>query len=449
MAVVVLIAAGTLPAGAAPTFSDDDRARLVAFWNAPGRYVIGAPPDAVRTGPWQVRLTPGASRWFWKLQRALGPGKTPPTSDVKPQTPETADWEPWIEQKLTFDQWQAEAAADAANAVLRPIVISPDRGSPPPPPGPIPATLLAAAGDPPAFAAAVAPLRYTVTFEDGESYGYDDNVQLRPRYAYYRFPQGTVAYGPMLRDTPEAELDSLFSAAGLNPSEQHVMKAVSKLEGGFETINTYDTGYVSIGFIQFVTLDTGRESLSEVLAQEKRDQPADYDRDFHRLGIDVDAAGTLAVVDPSTGAELVGLPAVLRVVDDKRLTAVFQRAGRHSRAFRVAQIKVAKSHYWAGDDPVAVTIDARAVSGRVSDVIHSEAGLATLFDRKVNRGTIAPFEEILTKVMTDHHLTTLPEAAPYEREILPALTYRRDFLADATLSQPAPPPVVPEGEAKQ
>src|SRR5207248_1228349 len=118
------------------------------------------------------------------------------------------------------------------------------------------------AGNTPAFAAAVAQLRYTITFQDGEPFVYEDNVQLRPRYAYYRFPQGTVAYGPMLRDMPEAELDSLFSAAGLNATEQHVMKAISKLEGGFETVNTYDTGYVSIGFIQFVTLDTGRESLS-------------------------------------------------------------------------------------------------------------------------------------------------------------------------------------------
>src|SRR5207248_5389820 len=109
---VLLVAAWTLPARAAPMFSDAERTRLVAFWNAPGRYVIGAPADAARSGPWQVRLTPEASRWFWTLQRALGLAKAPPTADVKPQTPESADWEPWIEAKVAFDWWQAQAAAD-------------------------------------------------------------------------------------------------------------------------------------------------------------------------------------------------------------------------------------------------------------------------------------------------------------------------------------------------
>ena len=82
-----------------------------------------------------------------------------------------------------------------------------------------PVGLLETVGNPPPFANAVVPLRHTVTFEDGDSYAYNDNVQLRPRYAYYRFTQGTVAYGPMLREMPEAEIDALFAAAGLNPGE--------------------------------------------------------------------------------------------------------------------------------------------------------------------------------------------------------------------------------------
>src|SRR5262249_49827049 len=269
----------------------------------------------------------------------------------------------------------------------------------PPDPGPIPPGLLETVGNPPPFANAVVPLQHTVTFEDGDTYAYTDNVQLRPRYAYYRFPQGTVAYGTALRDMPEAELNALFAAAGMSPSEQRIARAVSRLEGGFETINTYDTGFVSVGFIQFVTLESGRESLSEVLAQEKVNQPADYLRDFRRFGIDIDAAGQLAVVDPSTGAELIGPPAVLKVIEDKRLAAVFQRAGRRSPAFRVAQIRVARAHYWPAADPVAVKVGGQEVNGTVADVIRSEAGMATLFDRKVNRGTIVPFADVLARVM--------------------------------------------------
>src|SRR4030095_8333167 len=117
----------------------------------------------------------------------------------------------------------------------------------PDPPGPIPPGLLVAVRNPPPLANAVVPLPPTVAFDDGDSYAYNDNVSLRPRYAYYRFPQGTVAYGTALRDMPEAELAALFAAAGMSPSEQRIARAVSRLEGGFETINTYDTGFVSVG----------------------------------------------------------------------------------------------------------------------------------------------------------------------------------------------------------
>ncbi len=147
------------------------------------------------------------------------------------------------------------------------------------------------------------PLHYIVTFDDGDSYRYTDHVAMRPRYAYYRFPQGTVAYGPMLRDMSDRELGPLFAAAGLTPPEQRIARAVSRLEGGFETVNTYDTGFVSIGFIQFITAENGTGSLSDVLLRQKNDRPAEFEKDFRRFGIDVDAAArTLVVVDPSTGA---------------------------------------------------------------------------------------------------------------------------------------------------
>ena len=71
---------------------------------------------------------------------------------------------------------------------------------------------------------------------------------------------------------PDARLKALFAAAGFTGSEQRVMKAVSRLEGGFDSVNTYDTGFVSIGFIQFITEGEGKGSLLEVLQQEKADQ---------------------------------------------------------------------------------------------------------------------------------------------------------------------------------
>ena len=448
--VLIGLVAGSAGCRAQSFFSDRERAKIVAYWAVPGRHVItAAPPEPPGAGPWQVRLTADGSAWFLAYQKVVsGNAKPPPTLDARAPVGatgmtssgaqvSTAGWETWVQVKLAHDRAAAQATADRANAAALGRTV-PNPAAPPPPLGPIPPTLLAACGNPPPFADAVTPLRHVVTFEnEPEPYVFADNVRTRERYAYYRFPQGTVAYGTPLREMPGTELDSLFAAAGMTPAEQRIARAVSKLEGGFETVNTYDTGYVSIGFIQFITGEEGRGSLSQVLAREKTDRPNDFAQDFHRFGIDVDPfTGTLIVCDPSTGAELWGAPAVQKIIADKRLAAVFQRAGRKSLAFRVAQIQLAKARYWPADEPIKIVIKGREMTGKVSDVVRSEAGLATLFDRKVNRGTIAPFADVLTRVMTARGGKTLADAAKFEREIIAQLKYRADFLADPTLSKP-------------
>ena len=280
-------------------------------------------------------------------------------------------------------------------------------------------------------------MEYKIAFADGDSYTLRDNVRIgSPSFAYYRFSQGVMDSSNPLRKLPDAQLNALFAKAGFSASEQRVMGAVSKLEGGFDSVNTYDTGFVSIGFIQFITAVDGKGSLLEVLQREKTDQSDQYARDFHQYGLDITPEGVLCVVDPITGAELTGADAVQKTIADKRLTAVWQKAGRTSEAFQVAQIKVAKAHYWPADDAVTVMINGQTLTGKVSDIVKSEAGLTTLFDRKVNRGTIAPFADVVARVMTAHNLTKLEDATQYEREIIQACKYRTDFLADATLSQP-------------
>jgi hypothetical protein len=241
---------------------------------------------------------------------------------------------------------------------------------------------------------------------------------------------------------PEQELSGLMQSAGLTPFEAHVIGAVSRLEGGFDAVNTYDIGFVSVGFIQFITAAGGNGSLAAVLAAEKTSKPLDFGHDFHSRGIDVTSDSVLAVVDPATGAELRGADAVSDTIRDPRLVAVFQAAGRRSTAFRVAQIQIAKRGYYPADDPISVTLpDGTLVTGRISDVLKSEAGMATAFDRKVNTGHAAPeVAEAVTSVMAAHHLKTLADAAPYEREVVAALQYRADFLTDKSLTQPPVPP---------
>jgi hypothetical protein len=421
-----------------PLFTPVERAQVVGYWNAPGRYQM-----SVRTGkegPWVVRLTPEASIWFRNYTRVLKPGTLPPTqSEVTPTNPTTVTerWENWVRAKLAYDRAIAQQNADAANVALGSTAAKQSTAAVPVFPGLMPPDLLAAVGNAPAFAVAVSPRQYTIQFDDGATINYSDHVAVgSPRYGYYRFAQGVNNYGLALRNWKAADLEALFNRAGFSPAERRVAQAVSRLEGGFASVNTYDTGFVSIGFIQFASLEDGGGSLGPVLKLQKQTRPADFQNDFRRFGIDVDDKSILLVIDPSTGAELRGPEANAKIIEDKRLPAVFQRAGESSVAFQLAQIQEAKRRFYPADDTFAIIINGRGLKGKVSDVIRSEAGMATLFDRKVNTGNIRVFGSTLSAWMTERGFTTLEQARAHERELVKRLKWRADFLSDTTLSQP-------------
>jgi hypothetical protein len=435
-----------------PLFTEAERKTLVSYWNAPSRYTVEVAPAAPgKPGPWAVRLTPEGSAWFLAYQRSITGGKKiPPSQTAKGGV---SEWESWIDAKIAWDKFQAQKLADTANGANVTTVAStgpttPVRPQPTPPPYPglAPAGLITAAGNPPAaFHAPTVPMQYTVRFdENDEPYIYRDNVRFdKDRFAYYRFAKGVVSYGKRVKDIPEAELAILFKEAGFSPSERKCFAQVSALEGGFETTQTYDTGYVSVGFIQFVTMADGGgdQDICKALALEKKENPAAFQQDFRQFGLDIQTDRTLTVVDPATGAELLGKDAVNKIIEDKRLTAIWQRAGRRSAAFRVAQIKQARASYWPASDPLTVTLaDGTKLTGTVGDVVQSEAGLATLLDRKINTGNIRPFVDVVAKVMADNKLKTLAEAAKYEKLIVAELTYRRSFLEEPSLGQPPAPP---------
>jgi hypothetical protein len=417
------------------TFTQSEKAAVVAYWSTPDRYTIDAPETAAKKGPWQVRLTPEGSLWLWNYNKVRGIGKLSPSRDPAPQNAQQQTWEKWIEAKVAFDRWSAERTAAEANWQ----VLGGEKAkiaAAPADPGPAPQEMIDLAGDPPRFAAAVAPLRYTIRFEPGVQYVYTDQVPMRPRFAYFRFAQGVQHFGVPVKQVPADELDRLLSEAGISSSEGRVMRSVSMLEGGFESVNTYDTGYLSVGLIQFATLSGGAGSLGGVLQRMKASTPDAFETEFRRYGVDVTDTGALNVVDPATGAELVGAEAVMKIIDDKRLTAVFQRAGALSRAFRVAQLQVAKDRYLPSNDTITLTVDGQTISGKVSDFIVSEAGMATLMDRKVNTGTTDPLTATVQRFANERKIQSLADLIPFEREIVTLLKYRKDYLLDTSLTQP-------------
>jgi len=433
----LLLVLGGAAFSAGGQFSDEERARIVQFWNEPGRYSVSAPPDAAQRGPWTVRLSVAASQWLWNYDRARGLAKGPPTQNSAPANPEQKEWDAWIEAKLNWDRWTAAQAAHEANN--RVLGRSAAFDSPiPQVPGPAPLGLIALAGNPPHFADVVAPLFHSVRFDERMTISYPDNPLLRARYAYYRFPQGVMSGGSRVRELPAEFVDALFTEAGVSASEKKVMAAVSLLEGGFDSVNTYDTGFVSVGFIQFACLKDGAGSLGAVLRRHKQEAPESFQSDFRTYGIDVAENATMSVVDPSTGAELSGAVAALKIIDDKRLIAVFQRAGKLSKAFRMAQIRVAKAMYYPADSAVTFQSGGKTVTGPISAFIKSEAGMATLMDRKVNTGNVEPLPIVVALIAAENGIQKVEDLAPFERDIVAAMKFRKDYLADSSLTQPGP-----------
>lgn len=409
-----------------PLWTEAERQAVVTYWSAPGRYKIEPAADIGS----RVNITVPGSLWWAALNQAM-----------TQQTKETAAaWLAWATARLTRERGEVDDRL--ANATAPPPTEA--TGTP--------ADIKAAVSEPPALYESTKPQRYTVAFAPADAtlpFVYVDNIDFTRRKPYmpaYRSANGVVQYGKRVKDYTGEEQkarESLFVSVGGTESQRRVLQAVSALEGGFEAVNTYDTGWVSIGFIQFITARNGDGSLAAVLARHKADDPADFAQTFHRFGIDVLPDTILAVVDPQTGQEKRASEAVQTVINDKRLTAVFERAGSRD-GFRRAQIRVARERYWPGDDLVSVMPNGNPNAPappaplvcKASDIVKSEAGMATLMDRKVNRGNIRLINQVAADLMRRYNLTRLEDLAEHERELVSAMKYRHDFLSDSTLSQP-------------
>ena len=339
-----------------PLFTESEVKSVQAYWSQPERYEEKAPDYARESGPYQARQTTEGSLWLWEYNRLLrGDQKLNPIALPKPETARQQVWETWIEARYARDEWLAalEAIKKNEGALNKSFPI--DHLKDPGDPGEIPDDLLALAGHPPKFVTVVAPRQHVINFDD-MSLSFADNTKVRRKYAYYRFESGIMDGGQPMRGKTIDELRPLFSRAGVKENELRVMAAVSLLEGGFDSINTYDTGYVSVGFIQFASLKGGAGSLGQVLLRMKRDKPREFEQNFRRFGLDVTADGQLACLALESGELRVGPEANDVLIKDKRLTSVFVRAGRLSQEFKVAQIQIAKELYYPADDQIVVKV---------------------------------------------------------------------------------------------
>jgi len=297
-------------------------------------------------------------------------------------------------------------------------------------------------------------------------------------------PSGVGANGTPITKLPLAPV--LFSAEGISPQQAKILDKVSTREGGFEAVNTYDEGYVSIGFLQFAMLQSGTGSAIDVLTSMKSADPSGFTHYFRSLGIDVDDKGHIYAVNPDTGDVSSGPDAVKLIQSDKRLTALFYRAGIESHSYMKAQVAVAFQQYWSPGKrfsvPVAEVVDTTSanpkvtycygqcqigaatrlasdtsnvivhrlpdLSGKYADVFRSEAGRIAIVDRNVQMGAnFGPaqeglegrFENAVNKVANGQLLERL-DLARHERDLIPFVQNRITVLNVPGIGQPVPIP---------
>lgn len=388
-------------------------------WKSQGDYVVS---DSGR-----CRMTSGYQSWKQRVELFL----SHPPEEVRDQV---EGWRRWLGEHELHARW-----------------LITQKGMAPRIPGPVPFDLAAQVfegetlGAPPV--AAFRPIHvFSVKLPGGSRYSFhDDPVQIGERGPIHE--AGVARIGVKLHKHPD--LEGLLTDAGLaDATERKAMKKIAEMERGFEAINTCDPNDVSVGFVPFSAGETGDGPLSRLLRGMKSADPGEFDSYFRSLGIDVGERG-LTVVHPEDGRLLRGREAVHVIRDDKRLTAVFQNAGEKSRAYQLAQLRLARAMYYLasqdftlkclvkeGEKALVITL-----SGRYGEVLRSEAGKLAIMDRAVHRGVVNAqqmFKEACTSVIQEKGVTTLRALAEYEALITPLVQPpgRIRVMEDKDLSQP-------------
>ncbi|MDI9635678.1 hypothetical protein QPK87_13565 [Kamptonema cortianum] len=424
---LIAMSLGSFPTEPVPgLFSEVERAGIVAFWHGPGRYQS---VDANPAEPFKISLSPEGSAWLLDYYKKRSPGaKVVPTNAQIATNNQQAEWDRWIDRQYSFDKaWAESVAKSANNGAEWQSVLATDRKT-----LPIPASLERLAGPPPSFVTVYRPQRISVSF-DGFSATYVEGVSVRDKYPYFRSVQGVKAGSAQV---DSSTFERLSVTAGLPAGLAKAIRAVSRLEGSFDSVNTYDSGGVSVGLVQFASLKTGTGPLARLLATMKRKSPAAFNEHFRRYGIDVELPGRIVIVDPSTGLELAGSDAVRAIIRDKRLTSVFHRAGKLSEDFRQQQLVVLRDMFDPSRLGFSAEVGGKTIHGAVRDIIQSESGIAALLDRFINTGSISPFNEVVSVVGKQTGAKSLLDLRKAEAAIVARMAYRQDFTTERTLSRP-------------
>jgi LysM repeat protein len=249
-----------------------------------------------------------------------------------------------------------------------------------------------------------------------------------------------IAYGG---GNSPANLDlSSFMKAGLSNAQAQMLKEVSKHEGCFDAINTWDKAVFSFGFIQLAGGVTGSR-LPGFMLNVKTKEPNLFNELFKKFGIDVNG-NVISVIDDN-GANQSDMAAYVALQKSRQICGVWARAGYHPRIAEL-QIEAAAQYYLAPaltKIRLNLTVGGTVVPGvPITDIIQTVAGQATLIDITVNQwinSTGTYFKYAIEKVAKNSGLNTLDKVKNIDeravlQEIVNLATY---YSTNPSATEPA------------
>lgn len=190
--------------------------------------------------------------------------------------------------------------------------------------------------------------RYTFRFKDPQnpSETVSDQLQNYAKSWHTVDTRGVWYVGKLM---PSILPLTEYQRLGLDAKQAQALQYVSKHEGNFDAINSYDRAIFSYGFIQFAGAGGG---LAPFLGFLKHQYPTTFATYFQQYGIDVCYSiksgninyATISFFDTQQDKLLVGEEAESMFRTDKRLTALFVRAA-YAKEVQLAQIASAKRNY--------------------------------------------------------------------------------------------------------
>jgi hypothetical protein len=221
---------------------------------------------------------------------------------------------------------------------------------------------------------------HRVTFPDGAVVSFTDRPRRPTDAAQRAYVVSHVGEHPA-RDEPEETFRAAGAATSLSPEAVAALRFISRHEGGFDAINTWDGARFSWGFIQFA----GGYGLRPMLAHLQAASPALFQAQLGAYGVSVqpgeDGRPEPVLVRAAGEPPARGAAAEQAIGDDPLLIALFIRAGQLPEV-KQRQIEAAIRDY--------ALPALRAPYGRLplSALLSTPQGLAALIDRQVHDGNV-------------------------------------------------------------